>query len=116
MRKITLPLIMLFGVCASASSFADSHAVDSQAADSHERLLKFGCTGLVNSYDASTRSFVLSCQAEHVPDFQTKTVMIDDNTQITGIQESNLAGATVEVEGVVVHGKNLAKEIELGGD
>ncbi|MGR5236667.1 DUF5666 domain-containing protein [Vibrio alfacsensis] len=111
MGKITLPLIMLFGVCASASSFADSHA-----ADSHERLLKFGCTGLVNSYDASTRSFVLSCQAEHVPDFQTKTVLINADTKITGIKESDLDGATVEVKGVVINNLNVAREIETPND
>ncbi|MGR5132518.1 DUF5666 domain-containing protein [Vibrio alfacsensis] len=111
MRKITLPLFLLFGACISSTSFAAT-----QTDTSPERPESFECSGLVNSYDAESRSFVLSCQAEHVPDFQTKTVMIDDNTQITGIQESNLAGATVEVEGVVVHGKNLAKEIELGDD
>nr|WP_241214404.1 DUF5666 domain-containing protein [Vibrio alfacsensis] len=111
MRKITLPLFLLFGACVSSASFAAT-----QTDTAPERLESFECAGLVNSYDADTRSFVLSCQAEHVPDFQTKTVMIDDDTQITGIQESNLDGATVEVEGVVSGGKNLAKEIELSDD
>lgn len=111
MRKITLPLIMLFGACISASSFAATNAQDAP-----ERLESFECTGLVNSYDANSRTFVLACQNEHGPDFQTKTVVIDSNTQINGVQETNLDGATIEVDGVVMNDQNIAREIELAND
>ncbi|GLR05889.1 hypothetical protein GCM10007906_34770 [Vibrio hyugaensis] len=111
MRKITLPLMMLFGACASASSFA---ATQSDATP--ERLESFECTGLVNSYNADSRTFVLACQNEHGPDFQTKTVVIDNNTQIDGVQEANLDGATIEVDGVVINNQNIAREIELSND
>ncbi|MGR2704016.1 hypothetical protein [Vibrio campbellii] len=111
MRKITLPLIMLFGACISASSFAATNAQDAP-----ERLESFECIGLVNSYDANSRTFVLACQNEHGPDFQTKTVVIDSNTQINGVQEANLDGATIEVDGVVMNDQNIAREIELAND
>ena len=111
MRKITLPLIMLFGACISAISFAATIAQDAP-----ERLESFECTGLVNSYDANSRTFVLACQNEHGPDFQTKTVVIDSNTQINGVQEANLDGATIEVDGVVMNDQNIAREIELAND
>ena len=108
---MTLPLIMLFGAFASASSFA---ATDNN--DTSERIESFECTGLVNSYDANSRTFVLACQNEHGPDFQTKTVVIDSNTQLEGVQEANLDGATIEVDGVVVGDQNIAREIELAND
>ncbi|MCE7729693.1 hypothetical protein [Vibrio campbellii] len=111
MRKITLPLIMLFGACVSASSFAATNTQDAP-----ERLESFECTGLVNSYDSNSRTFVLACQNEHGPDFQTKTVVIDSNTQINGVQEANLDGATIEVDGVVMNDQNIAREIELAND
>ncbi|EOD9419466.1 hypothetical protein ACJ5M9_001080 [Vibrio campbellii] len=111
MRKITLPLIMLFGACISASSFAATNVQDAP-----ERLESFECTGLVNSYDSNSRTFVLACQNEHGPDFQTKTVVIDSNTQINGVQEANLDGATIEVDGVVMNDQNIAREIELAND
>ncbi|BBL92164.1 hypothetical protein VroAM7_48170 [Vibrio rotiferianus] len=111
MRKTTLPLIMLFGAFASASSFA---ATDNN--DTPERIESFECTGLVNSYDASSRTFVLACQNDHGPEFQTKTVLIDTNTQLDGIQEANLDGATIEVDGVVMNDQNIAREIDLAND
>ena len=111
MRKMTLPLIMLFGAFASASSFA---ATDNN--DTPERIESFECTGLVNSYDANSRTFVLACQNDHGPEFQTKTVLIDTNTQLDGIQEANLDGATIEVDGVVMNDQNIAREIDLSND
>ncbi len=111
MRKMTLPLIMLFGACASASSFAATNSDHTP-----ERLESFECTGLVNSYDANSRTFVLACQNDHVPEFQTKTVVIDTNTQLDGVQEAQLDGATIEVDGVVINDQNIAREIELAND
>ena len=111
MRKITLPLMMIFSACASASSFAAT-----KADATPERVESFECTGLVNSYNADSRTFVLACQNEHGPEFQTKTVVIESNTQLEGVQEANLDGATIEVDGVVVGDQNIAREIELAND
>ncbi|WP_440887839.1 hypothetical protein [Vibrio sp. WZ-1] len=111
MRKITLPLIILLGACISASSFAATQNDDAQ-----DRVDSFECTGLVNSYDADSRTFVLACQNDHGPEFQTKTVVIDTNTQLKGVQESNLDGATIDVDGVIINNQNIAREIELAND
>ena len=47
---------------------------------------------------------------------ETNTVLIDTNTQLDGIQEANLDGATIEVDGVVMNDQNIAREIDLAND
>ena len=59
---------------------------------------------------------MLACQNDHGPEFQTKTVVIDTNTQLDGVQEAQLDGATIEVDGVVINDQNIAREIELAND
>ncbi|NWK17303.1 hypothetical protein HX771_14365, partial [Vibrio parahaemolyticus] len=44
-----------------------------------------------------------------------KLVVIDAQTQFQGIEELNLNGARVEVDGVIINNQNVAREIEREG-
>ena len=108
MHKMNPALLLITTILLAFSTFANEN-IEAYP----DRVEKFGCSGLINSYDAQDHNFVLSCQAEHVPDFQTKTVHINKNTRLDNIQKSDLDGASVKVEGVVIDGQNIAKIIQF---
>ncbi|MGI3037658.1 DUF5666 domain-containing protein [Vibrio diabolicus] len=75
---------------------------------------EFECEGYVSNYDAEARTFNIE-RYENDADqlLNNTTVVIDVQTRFQGIEELNLNGARVEVDGVIINDQNIAREVEL---
>ena len=72
------------------------------------------CEGYVSNYDADSRVFEIEhCENDADQVLSNTTVVIDAQTRFQGIEELNLNGARVEVEGVIINDQNIAREVEL---
>ncbi|OXE30973.1 hypothetical protein CA163_20560, partial [Vibrio parahaemolyticus] len=66
--------------------------------------------------DANARTFEIErCENDADQRLNNKLVVIDAQTQFQGIEELNLNGARVEVDGVIINNQNVAREIEREG-
>ncbi|NNN56259.1 hypothetical protein FKN08_08695 [Vibrio sp. 1-2 (7-a)] len=75
---------------------------------------EFECEGYVSNYDAEARTFnIESCENDADQLLNNTTVVIDVHTRFQGIEELNLNGARVEVDGVIINDQNIALEVEL---
>ncbi|MBT0097647.1 hypothetical protein J4H46_03625 [Vibrio alginolyticus] len=75
---------------------------------------EFECEGYVSNYDAEARTFEIErCENDADQLLNNTTVVIDAQTRFQGIEELNLNGARVEVEGVIISDQNIAREVEL---
>ncbi|EPR3584855.1 DUF5666 domain-containing protein [Vibrio alginolyticus] len=75
---------------------------------------EFECEGYVSNYDAEARTFKIEhCENDADQVLSNTTVVIDAQTRFQGIEELNLNGARVEVEGVIINDQNIAREVEL---
>ncbi|AVF73693.1 hypothetical protein J4H27_03030 [Vibrio alginolyticus] len=75
---------------------------------------EFECEGYVSNYDAEARTFEIErCENDADQLLNNTTVVIDAQTRFQGIEELNLNGARVEVEGVIINDQNIAREVEL---
>lgn len=75
---------------------------------------EFECEGYVSNYDAEARTFnIESCENDADQLLNNTTVVIDVHTRFQGIEELNLNGARVEVDGVIINDQNIAREVEL---
>ncbi len=85
--------------------------------DNHQWQGKeFECEGYVSNYDANARTFEIErCENDADQLRNNKLVVIDAQTQFQGIEELNLNGARVEVDGVIINNQNVAREIEREG-
>ncbi|EVU16853.1 putative lipo domain protein [Vibrio parahaemolyticus V-223/04] len=85
--------------------------------DNHQWQGKeFECEGYVSNYDANARTFEIErCENDADQRLNNKLVVIDAQTQFQGIEELNLNGARVEVDGVIINNQNVAREIEREG-
>ncbi|MFH4542869.1 DUF5666 domain-containing protein [Vibrio alginolyticus] len=78
---------------------------------------EFECEGYVSNYDAEARTFEIErCENDADQLLNNTTVVIDAQTRFQGIEELNLNGARVEVEGVIINDQNIAREVELDVD
>ncbi|MDW2194182.1 DUF5666 domain-containing protein, partial [Vibrio sp. 1641] len=85
--------------------------------DNHQWQGKeFECEGYVSNYDANARTFEIErCENDADQRLNNKLVVIDAQTQFQGIEELNLNGARVEVDGVIINNQNVAREIAREG-
>lgn len=85
--------------------------------DNHQWQGKgFECEGYVSNYDANARTFEIErCENDADQLLNNKLVVIDAQTQFQGIEELNLNGARVEVDGVIINNQNVAREIDREG-
>ncbi|HHF3072550.1 TPA: DUF5666 domain-containing protein [Vibrio diabolicus] len=75
---------------------------------------EFECEGYVSNYDAEARTFNIErCENDADQLLNNTTVVIDVQTRFQGIEELNLNGARVEVDGVIINDQNIAREVEL---
>ncbi|NTU38166.1 hypothetical protein HLV51_19750 [Vibrio diabolicus] len=75
---------------------------------------EFECEGYVSNYDAEARTFDIErCENDAEQLLNNTTVVIDAQTRFQGIEELNLNGARVEVDGVIINDQNIAREVEL---
>ncbi|HHX8359656.1 TPA: DUF5666 domain-containing protein [Vibrio alginolyticus] len=75
---------------------------------------EFECEGYVSNYDAEASTFEIErCENDADQLLNNTTVVIDAQTRFQGIEELNLNGASVEVEGVIINDQNIAREVEL---
>ncbi|MGU3809090.1 DUF5666 domain-containing protein [Vibrio diabolicus] len=75
---------------------------------------EFECEGYVSNYDAEARTFDIErCENDADRLLNNTTVVIDAQTRFQGIEELNLNGARVEVDGVIINDQNIAREVEL---
>ncbi|MCR9882637.1 DUF5666 domain-containing protein [Vibrio alginolyticus] len=75
---------------------------------------EFECEGYISNYDADSRVFEIEhCENDADQVLSNTTVVIDAQTRFQGIEELNLNGARVEVEGVIINDQNIAREVEL---
>lgn len=75
---------------------------------------EFECEGYVSNYDAEARTFEIErCENDADQLLNNTTVVIDVQTRFQGIEELNLNGARVEVDGVIINDQNIAREVEL---
>ncbi|HHF3208111.1 TPA: DUF5666 domain-containing protein [Vibrio diabolicus] len=75
---------------------------------------EFECEGYVSNYDAEARTFDIErCENDADQLLNNTTVVIDAQTRFQGIEELNLNGAHVEVDGVIINDQNIAREVEL---
>ncbi|HHX8550542.1 DUF5666 domain-containing protein [Vibrio alginolyticus] len=75
---------------------------------------EFECEGYVSNYDAEASTFEIErCENDADQLLNNTTVVIDAQTRFHGIEELNLNGARVEVEGVIINDQNIAREVEL---
>ncbi|HHF3144089.1 TPA: DUF5666 domain-containing protein [Vibrio diabolicus] len=75
---------------------------------------EFECEGYVSNYDAEARTFDIErCENDADQLLNNTTVVIDAQTRFQGIEELNLNGARVEVDGVIINDQNIAREVEL---
>ncbi|HHX8522550.1 TPA: DUF5666 domain-containing protein [Vibrio diabolicus] len=75
---------------------------------------EFECEGYVSNYDAEARTFNIErCENDADQLLNNTTVVIDAQTRFQGIEELNLNGARVEVDGVIINDQNIAREVEL---
>ncbi|MCS0308722.1 DUF5666 domain-containing protein [Vibrio diabolicus] len=75
---------------------------------------EFECKGYVSNYDAEARTFDIErCENDADQLLNNTTVVIDAQTRFQGIEELNLNGARVEVDGVIINDQNIAREVEL---
>ncbi|HHF3123933.1 TPA: DUF5666 domain-containing protein [Vibrio diabolicus] len=75
---------------------------------------EFECEGYVSNYDAEARTFDIErCENDADQLLNNTTVVIDVQTRFQGIEELNLNGARVEVDGVIINDQNIAREVEL---
>ncbi|ELB2876149.1 hypothetical protein QNF00_004081 [Vibrio alginolyticus] len=75
---------------------------------------EFECEGYVSNYDVEARTFEIErCENDADQLLNNTTVVIDAQTRFQGIEELNLNGARVEVEGVIINDQNIAREVEL---
>ncbi|MFH4462003.1 DUF5666 domain-containing protein [Vibrio diabolicus] len=75
---------------------------------------EFECEGYVSNYDAEARTFDIErCENDADQFLNNTTVVIDAQTRFQGIEELNLNGARVEVDGVIINDQNIAREVEL---
>ncbi|MDG2789179.1 DUF5666 domain-containing protein [Vibrio parahaemolyticus] len=75
---------------------------------------EFECEGYVSNYDAEARTFEIErCENDADQLLNNTTVVIDAQTRFQGIEEINLNGARVEVEGMIINDQNIAREVEL---
>ncbi|EJL6722138.1 hypothetical protein NMS57_004457 [Vibrio alginolyticus] len=82
--------------------------------DNQWRGKEFECEGYVSNYDADSRAFKIEhCENDADQVLSNTTVVIDAQTRFQGIEELNLNGARVEVEGVIINEQNIAREVEL---
>lgn len=74
---------------------------------------EFECEGVAN-YDANTETFTMPyCENGADQPIANKTVVIDAQTRFEGVSQQYLDGRRVEVEGVIINGQNIAREVEL---
>ncbi|MDF4360884.1 DUF5666 domain-containing protein, partial [Vibrio parahaemolyticus] len=85
--------------------------------DNHQWQGKeFECEGYVSNYDANARTFEIErCENDADQRLNNKLVVIDAQTQFQGIEELNLNGARVEVDGVIINNQSVAREIDREG-
>ncbi|MDL0443991.1 DUF5666 domain-containing protein [Vibrio alginolyticus] len=82
--------------------------------DNQWRGKELECEGYVSNYDADSRAFKIEhCENDADQVLSNTTVVIDAQTRFQGIEELNLNGARVEVEGVIINDQNIAREVEL---
>ncbi|HHF2888832.1 TPA: DUF5666 domain-containing protein [Vibrio diabolicus] len=75
---------------------------------------EFECEGYVSNYDVEARTFDIErCENDADQLLNNTTVVIDVQTRFQGIEELNLNGARVEVDGVIINDQNIAREVEL---
>ncbi|MCZ0758045.1 DUF5666 domain-containing protein [Vibrio diabolicus] len=75
---------------------------------------EFECEGYVSNYDAEARTFDIErCENDADQLLNNTTIVIDAQTRFQGIEELNLNGARVEVDGVIINDQNIAREVEL---
>ncbi|MDV5061118.1 DUF5666 domain-containing protein [Vibrio diabolicus] len=75
---------------------------------------EFECEGYVSNYDAEARTFDIErCENDADQLLNNTTVVIDAQTRFQDIEELNLNGARVEVDGVIINDQNIAREVEL---
>ncbi|HBK5922693.1 DUF5666 domain-containing protein [Vibrio alginolyticus] len=75
---------------------------------------EFECEGYVSNYDAEASTFEIErCENDADQLLNNTTVVIDAQTRFQGIEELNLNGARVEVEGVIINDQNIAREVAL---
>ncbi|HHF2875140.1 TPA: DUF5666 domain-containing protein [Vibrio diabolicus] len=75
---------------------------------------KIECEGYVSNYDAEARTFDIErCENDADQLLNNTIVVIDVHTRFQGIEELNLNGARVEVDGVIINDQNIAREVEL---
>ncbi len=78
---------------------------------------EFECEGVVSNYDMNARTFqVARCEDDDDKEMTNNTVVIDAQTRFEDIDELNLNGAKVEVEGVIINEQNIARKIEIDND
>lgn len=84
---------------------------DEQDHDSNWNDHEFDCDGTVNLYSAEQRSITMVCYDDGV-NLGEKVIYIDANTRFEHIQESELQGARIEAEGIMLNQQHIAREIE----
>ncbi|AUL94996.1 hypothetical protein FORC54_0851 [Vibrio vulnificus] len=84
---------------------------DEQDRDSNWNGHEFDCDGIVNLYSAEPRSITMECYDDGV-NLGEKVIYIDANTRFEHIQESELQGARIEAEGIMLNQQHIAREIE----
>ncbi|MFZ3464263.1 DUF5666 domain-containing protein [Vibrio harveyi] len=73
---------------------------------------EFECEGIAN-YDANTEIFTMQyCENGADQPIANKAVVIDAQTRFEGVSQQYLDGRRVEVEGVIINGQNIAREVE----
>ncbi|OJI54991.1 hypothetical protein VV1062A_02555 [Vibrio vulnificus] len=84
---------------------------DEQDHDSNWDDHEFECDGLVTLHDNEQRTITMECSDDGV-NLGEKIIYIDANTRFEHIQESELQGAYIEVEGIMLNQQYVAREIE----
>ncbi|HAS6168480.1 TPA: hypothetical protein RQJ82_000086 [Vibrio vulnificus] len=72
---------------------------------------EFECDGLVTLHDNEQRTMTMECSDDGV-NLGEKIIYIDANTRFEHIQESELQGAYIEAEGIMLNQQYVAREIE----
>ncbi|HFQ5002467.1 TPA: DUF5666 domain-containing protein [Vibrio vulnificus] len=84
---------------------------DEQDHDSNWDDHEFECDGLVTLHDNEQRTITMECSDDGVS-LGEKIIYIDANTRFEHIQESELQGAYIEAEGIMLNQQYVAREIE----
>ncbi len=77
---------------------------------------EFECEGIASNYDDTNQTFVMTRCENGFDATISNQVFIDAQTRFEHLTPSQLNGARVEVEGIIIDGKNIAIEVERDND